>query len=46
MKDNVRRLTRYKINYSLEDLLNVTGASEVENLPEKGNPFLPEKPDA
>ena len=32
-KGNVRRLTRYEIKYSLEDLLDVPVNKEVENLP-------------
>jgi len=32
-KGNVRRLTRYEIKYSLQDLLNVPVSKEVENLP-------------
>lgn len=32
-KGNIRRLTRYEIKYSLEDLLNVSVEKEVENLP-------------
>ena len=34
-KGSVRRLTRYEIKYSLEDLLNVPVTTEVENLPEE-----------